>query len=308
VVTRQPFQLTLTGQAEGTIHYTTNGSLPTADSTLYTEPISIEQPTVIRAQQFDASGRPVSDASTKSYLILNHEQTIPVISIVTDWAHLYRLHDYPLEHDDNRERPITVEYFAPGGQPQFKAKARIRIDESGPNLLSLKKSYRLNFQPDSLEHQLSADSPVGTFNTLLLRAAFGEDFPYHNVRAGQPQPYVIESIGDQAVRNLCLAMDRPAPHGQWVLLYLNGEYWGLYSLVKQDGELATGLGQFSRERVKAEILRQAAIVRPYVPLEADRWASGLSPERFDQQIQEALTLVDEREDVALNCQTFTDFR
>lgn len=341
VVTRQPFLLTLTSEADGTIRYTTNGSLPTVDSTVYAEPISIEQPTVIRARLFDDAGQPVGDVSTNSYIIVDYQQTIPLISIVTDWAHLYRLHDYPLEHDDNGERPITVEYFAPGGQSQFKVEARIQIDESDPHLLSLKKSYRLNFQSNGLEYRLFADSPLTTFNTLLLRAAFTGDFPYHDVRIDQAQPCIIESMGDQAISNLYLEMGRPAPHGQWVLLYLNGKHWGLYNLMEMEpvgqqyfqayagqnsavkhyfvsqaceflgvetlcGKPEIEVGQLSKERVNTEILRQAAIVRPFVPMEADRWATGLSLERFDQQIQAALTLVDACEDVVLNYQAATD--
>jgi hypothetical protein len=324
VVTRQPFRLTLTSEADGTIRYTTNGALPTADSPVYADQISIEQPTVIRARLFDDAGQPVGDVSTNSYIIVDYRQIIPLISIVTDWAHFYRLHDYPLEHGDNGERPITVEYFGPGGQSQFKVEARIQIDESDPNLLSLKKSYRLNFQPNGLEYRLFTDSPLTTVNTLLLRAAFTGEFPYHDVRIGQAQPCLIESMGDQVIRNLYQEMGRPAPHGQWVLLYLNGKYWGLYNLMEAQnfhahagqnpagqhrflslaceflgvatlcGQSAPEAGQLSQAQVQAEILRQAAIVRPFVPLEADRWASSLSLARFDQQIQAALTLVDER--------------
>jgi hypothetical protein len=273
-------------------------------------------------------GRPVGDVSTNSYIIVDYRQTIPLMSIVTDWAHLYRLQDFPLEHGDNGERPVTVEYFGSGGQSHFKVEARIQVDEGDPHLLSLKKSYRLNFQPNGLEYRLFVDSPLTTFNTLLLRAAFTGEFPYHDVRIGQAQPCLIESMGDQAIRNLSLERGRPAPHGQWVLLYLNGKYWGLYNLMEMEpvgqqyfhayagqnsalkhhfvsraceflgiealcGKPEGEAGQFSKERVKAEILRQAAIVRPFVPREADRWATDLSLKHFDQQIQAALTLVDE---------------
>lgn len=304
LVTRQPFRLTLTSRAGGTIRYTTNGSLPTAASPVYAEPISIEQPAVIQAQLFDETDQPVGNVYTRSYLIADYEQTLPVVSIVTDWAYLYWLHDYPLEHNENGVRPAAMEYFGPDGRSQFNVIAGIQIDESDPLILSLKKSYRLNFQPDGLAYQLFADSAATTFNTLLLRAAFSDNFPYHDVRIDQPHTCITQSIGDQVIRNL----SRDAPHGQWVLLYLNGKYWGLYNLVEQAGKPETELGQFSTEQVKAEILRQAAMVRPFVPMEAERWASGLSRALFDQRIQEVLTFVDERAGGLdkLSFQTFAD--
>ena len=343
LVTRQPFRLTLSSQPEGTIRYTTNGSLPTADSPVYADPIFIEQPTVIRAQLFDDASQPVGDVSTNSYIIVDYQQTIPLISIVTDWAHLYQLHDYPLEHADNEAHPITIEYFAPGGQSQFKIEAQIQIDESAPHLLSLKKSYRLNFEPNGLEYRLFSDSPLTTFNTLLLRAAFTGDFSYHDVRIDQVQPCFIESIGNPAMSNLCLEVGRPAPHVQWVLLYLNGKYWGLYNLMEMEPvgqqyfRAYTGqnsalkhrfvsqaceflgvetlcvkpeieVGQLSKEGVKAEILKQAALVRPFVEMEAERWPSNLSLELFEQQRREALTILDAHDDGVLDLQPFTACR
>jgi hypothetical protein len=61
----------------------------------------------------------------------------------------------------------------------------------------------------------------------------------------------------------------------------------------------TEVGELSKERVKAEILKQAALVRPFVALEAARWAPEMNLASFDQSVQNALTFVDEREEVIL---------
>jgi hypothetical protein len=60
------------------------------------------------------------------------------------------------------------------------------------------------------------------------------------------------------------------------------------------------LGQLSKERVKAEILKQAAGVRPFMPMEINRWAGNLSLDIFDQNIQNALIFIDQREEVILH--------
>jgi hypothetical protein len=77
------------------------------------------------------------------------------------------------------------------------------------------------------------------------------------------------------------------------------EYLGLENL---NNRPLTEVGQLSKERVKAEILKQAAIVRPFIQMEADRWAPGLGMgvELFDKNIANSLKFVDEREAIILN--------
>jgi len=67
------------------------------------------------------------------------------------------------------------------------------------------------------------------------------------------------------------------------------------------GKPETEIGQLSKERVKAEITRQADIVRPFIPLETARWAPDLpGPQLFEQNIANALNFVDEREEIILH--------
>jgi hypothetical protein len=88
------------------------------------------------------------------------------------------------------------------------------------------------------------------------------------------------------------------------------EYLGLENIHNRPPQ---EVGQLSKERVKAEILKQAAIVRPFMQLEADRWAPGLGMgvDLFDRNIANTLRFVDEREAIILQhldilrYQTFT---
>ncbi len=65
------FSLTLSGNAEGQeIRYTTDGSVPTATSTLYTNPLTISSTTLLRAAIFDSSGAG-SQTVTAHYLLLS---------------------------------------------------------------------------------------------------------------------------------------------------------------------------------------------------------------------------------------------
>lgn len=239
LVTRQPFQLVLTGNSSGTIRYTTNGALPDANSTPYTGPIPISESTVIRAQLYNQIGMPAGEVYTKSYLVAPYDQSIPVMSIVADWTDLDTIHNYPRERGDEWEKPINLEYFAPGGQVQFNVKAGIRIHGGFSRMFSPKKSYRLYFResyggPDDLEYPLFPDSPVTKFDKLVLRAGFQDAFHYMNIPDHSDTPrYTAKYVGDQVVRNLHRDMGQPVAHGAWVLLYLNGQFWGLYNLTER---------------------------------------------------------------------------
>jgi hypothetical protein len=238
-VSRQPFQLTLTNLAEGTLHFTTNGALPNANSTPFQGPIDISQSTVIRVQAFDDAGTPIGDVHTKSYLVVNYNQSIPVISIVADWGDLDTLHANTNERGRDWERPINLEYFTPGGKVAFNVKAGIRIHGGVSRSFSRKYSYRIYFRksyggPGMLDYPLFEDSVVTKFDKLILRAGYNDAFTYQN-EALQP---TVESSGavyirDQVVRNLHRDMGQPIAHGSWVLLYLNGEFWGLYNLTER---------------------------------------------------------------------------
>jgi hypothetical protein len=239
IVVAQPFQLTLTNPIPGgTIRYTTNGSLPDINSTPFTGPIAVDHNTIIRAQIFDAAGTPVGDVQTKSYLIAGYNQTIPVISIVADWNDLNTLHTFPEERGPDWERPINLEYFAPGGQTQFNVKAGIRIHGNFSRLYSPKKSYRIYFRqsyggPGNLEYPLFPDSPVTKFDKLVLRAGFQDTFFHRGIPGLSDKHLTARYINDQVVRNLHRNMGQPIAHGSWVLLYLNGEFWGLYNLTER---------------------------------------------------------------------------
>jgi len=235
-VTYQPLQLTMQNSASGTIRYTTNGALPSANSTPYTGAIAINETTIIRAQVFDAAGNPISSVQTQSYIFATYEQTIPVISLVTDWVHFNTIHEFAHERGPEWERPINVEYFEAGGQSGFNIAAGVRIHGGFSRLYNIKKSYRLYFGNDyggALHYQVFEDSPITQFDKLVLRSGFQDSFTHRNIPERSDTHETAKYIGDQVVRNLHKNMGQPIAHGKWALLYLNGEYWGLYNLTER---------------------------------------------------------------------------
>jgi hypothetical protein len=237
-VTSQPLAVTLTKQAAGTIRYTTNGSLPNGNSPTYTGPIPVSESTVIRAQLFGADGNPVGGIFTQSYILANYDQTIPVISLATDWGHLNAMFAFPEQRGKESERPVNIEYFEPGGFPGFNVPAGIRIHGNFSRLFSPKKSFRIYFSksyggPGNLDYPVFEDTPVTKFDKFVLRAGFQDTFTHRGIPERADRHLQAKYISDQVVRNLHRDMGQPIAHGRWVLLYLNGQFWGIYNLTER---------------------------------------------------------------------------
>jgi hypothetical protein len=89
------------------------------------------------------------------------------------------------------------------------------------------------------------------------------------------------------------------------------EYLGIENT---QGKPADQVGQLSKDRVRAEVLKQAEIVRPFIQMEADRWVpgTGMGLDLWEHNIDNVLKFVDVRHEVVedhldnLRYQTFTE--
>ena len=171
---------------------------------------------------------------------------IPTLSIVTDKDNLFSqvydaetggIYAYPGHSSTGGrdwERPASVEYFnAAAGEFQIDCGMRIYGGENRDPKKCPKHSFRLLFKakygPTKLEFPLFGQGAVDKFDTLLLRGGFNHSWTHWD----STQRTRAQYIRDQWARDTQLAMGRPSAHGVYVHLYLNGLYWGLYSLVER---------------------------------------------------------------------------
>ncbi|MCQ2333254.1 MAG: CotH kinase family protein [Paludibacteraceae bacterium] len=117
---RRPIEVTLTAPkgtpAGAEIHYTLDGSEPTVKSALYTTPLSLTESSVVRAKIF-MNGCVSARSHAESYLRLDHETTLPIVSIMTDERYLYNdaIGIYTAGNNTNYDkdwrRPMNFEFF-----------------------------------------------------------------------------------------------------------------------------------------------------------------------------------------------------
>lgn len=227
----------------GQIRYTTDGSLPTADSPLYTGPITLRTTTVIRAAVFEPGKLP-GDVITAAY-ILNENHTLPVVSVAVDPAAMFGGTGIHTDYETEREIPCNLKLFENG--EGFTIDCGIKMF-GHTGLKNAKKSFKVNFR--------------GRYGEDMLQyPVYGPDAPqYYDslvIRAGQDNPVAI--FRDELFTSLCRdAGDSVlAQEDKFCILYINGEYRGIYCLKEAFCETMVsthyGVSQDSVEIVQAPV-------------------------------------------------------
>jgi hypothetical protein len=228
----------LTTATEGAeIRYTRDGSEPSGSSTLYQGAIHIDSTCVIRAAAFRA-GIDTSAVVTHSFFVAEKPELndLPVLSLVTAppnlWDPQTGIYANPLQSGDEWERPIAVEFFEQHGALGFSANAGIRIHggASRQPQKSPKKSFRLYFRseygPAKLDYPIIPSSSIKRFDRLVLRAGYNDSWIHWLNFEREMTTYARDPL----VRDVFIDMGQPASHGDFIHLFLNGAYWGVYNI------------------------------------------------------------------------------
>lgn len=217
------------------IYYTTNGSEPTASSSLYTDPVYIGSNKVLRAIAI-VNGRKRSNITTATYFINSRKIDLPVISLSTDRDNFYSntkgiyvvgtngIQAYCSEGKRNWnqkwERPIHFEYFDKDKNLQLSIDAGVRITGScsrNNDQKSLRIIARKEYGPKRLEYKFFPQKDISEFKSIVLRSG-ANDWAYTMIRDAL--------ISLTAASN----MDIDYQGYQPAAVFLNGEYFGLHNI------------------------------------------------------------------------------
>ena len=156
--------------------------------------------------------------------------SLPSISIVTSMDNLFDdqtgIYANPRRDGREWERPCSVELIHPNQDKGFQIDSGLRIrggfsrTEGNP-----KHSFRLFFRdrygPSKLKYPLFGASGASEFDHIDLRTS--QNFAWHNM-------FMEASyLDDQFSRDLQMAVGQPSARGDYVHLFINGHYWGVYN-------------------------------------------------------------------------------
>ncbi len=191
--------------------------------------------------------------------IRNDLQTIPSYSIVMNLDDLFdpTTGIYANASQDGRdwERPTSVELIYPDGRPGFQVNAGIRIRGGfSRSTDNPKHAFRLFFRSEYGDSKL--DYP-----------AFGPDaaqsFDKFDLRTFQNYSWSFQGdsrgifLRDQFNRDTQLAMGQPTERGDFIHLYINGQYWGLYNTDERP-EASWGASYFGGNREDYDVIKVEA--------------------------------------------------
>ncbi|MCB0761829.1 MAG: CotH kinase family protein [Flavobacteriales bacterium] len=227
--------------SEGTIYFTTDGSLPTAQSSVYSNPFVVNSTTVLKAIYTIDNHLP-SAAITSTYFI-NEHPSLPVVSLAVHpdslfhpetglymdgpnaeeaWPH------YGANYWSERGIRVSVEYFKDGHR-KIAQDAELTIHGGKSSRNKPQRPLRLTAMSEYgsgyFEYPIFAQKPqVTEFKHLILRNS-GADFLSSNFRDG---------YWHQLAHNQQLNIDyfgfTPT------VVFINGEYWGIMSLREKVSE------------------------------------------------------------------------
>lgn len=286
-----------TTETGAVVRYTLDGSEPTASSPIFTNALALGskagtsndlsdiptnfQPTgpdyyegweppagevfkfhVVRARTFKA-GSLTSPALTQSYLVDaagTNRYTLPVVSIATDKANLFDddigiytpVNDNMLQKGKAWERPGSIEFFEPGGVLAFSGPIGIRL-HGNTTRTRPRKALRIYARGSTpFEYQIFPDKSVAKFDTFILRNG-GNDWGNGVIR-------------DLYLQSLTANTTLDHQSGRAVLVFLDGEYWGIHNLRDRfdDGYIEHHYGLKEMEFVQVEIDRETAT--PNIPV------------------------------------------
>ena len=220
------------------IYYTLDGSEPTENSFLYDTPILVQDNTVIKAASFKNSWLR-SSIKTRTFIFENQNNNFSTMFISTDPDNFFDYNngiyemgpnaspDYPhfgANFWEDWEKPIFIEvlesdntyYSSPAGVKIFGGWSR------GQAQKSLSLFARGQYGNDEFDYRFFPDLEIEKFQSLVLRNS-GNDWNFSMLRDGY-------STGLFKDIDIDIQSYRP------MLVYLNGEFWGLYNLREKVNE------------------------------------------------------------------------
>ena len=213
------------------ILFTTDGSMPTAGhSHLYQKPIRISADTpgvhVLRARAALPDGS-LSEVVSASYVV-GWQTRLPIISLVVEpedlWDREQGIYANPEERGIAWERPAHVTYFEETGRSGFQTAAGVRMHGQISRTYD-KKSFRLYFRNrygnGRLDYPLWPDSDVNSFDRLVVHSG-GQDIALFSANWTLLRTLLMAELSRQT--NLPTMENRP------VVLFVNGQPWGIYLL------------------------------------------------------------------------------
>ncbi|MFU8794286.1 MAG: lamin tail domain-containing protein [Dethiobacteria bacterium] len=244
------------------IRYTLDGSDPDTSSEIYREPLLLENTAVLRARVFE-EGKLPSPAENRTYFIgKNHNLTVVSVMINPDdlwdpvngiyvkgYGASERFPYYGANFWKDMEKPIHFELYEPDGLLGLSFDAGIKIGgqfSRGMDQKIFNVFARNIYGYNEINYPLFPGKELTSFKALTLRTS-GQDSPFSKIR-------------DIMMTSLLEDTELDYQDHRQAVLYLNGEYWGIYNIRERANRyFVAGNNQLDPDKI--DLLQANWIVR-----------------------------------------------
>ena len=216
--------LSITMEGSGTVHYTLDGRIPTQEDPVYTGPLTLNGTTVLRAVSFE-DGKLPSSVMTACYIV-GEGHTLPVLSLVAEPEEFTALYNQPTNLDS--EIPCNLSLYEENGSFSLDCGLEMmNTNTAYPGKKSMKVNFRGRYGSSVLGYPVFGQDVSPVFETLCLQAGAEQN---------------LTLFRDELFSELCFQLTDtvPAQHYKFCVLYINGEYYGIYSLKEDISEMLYG--------------------------------------------------------------------
>ena len=207
------------------IRYTTDGSEPNASSTLYSSPVSISATTLVRAKCFSSNAQILPSFTESNTYFINENHNFPVLSVGSkDFNDLFA--------GSTDEIMSSFEYYDANKQFQFELEGDFRGHGNDSWNFS-QKGIRFYARDqygyaNKIDHPIFPTSSRTDFDVLIIRNSGSDNYPGGSIVYGRPTCHLrdgyIQSLADKHQLNVDTRKYQPC------IVYLNGQYWGIYEM------------------------------------------------------------------------------
>jgi hypothetical protein len=136
------------------------------------------------------------------------------------------------------EYKCSIEYIPLDGSDGFQVDCKVE-NHGGSSRRpyrmqkhNLRLTFTSQYGPAKLEYPLFPESPVDTFNQLLLRASFTDSWGLVSWGNTRYRPNDSQYLHDFWMKESLRDMGQPSSYGNFVNLYVNGLYFGLFNFTE----------------------------------------------------------------------------
>ena len=230
-----PIEISVSSPPNTVSYYTTNGDIPDQSDQIINNPILINNNTILSIKSFDNSNRLIpSKTIDRTFIFEETNHNLPVFSLFTDENNLWDWEtgiyvsgpnataEYPFFGSNFWEpwsKKSRMEYFDEFRNKQFEAEFDLEI-HGGWSRAQPQKSFRIDTKSiytGSIDYNLiSAKENITNYNNFNLRNG-GQ----HNWS---------DRIQDGLINRLASTSHLDRMEYKPCIVYLNGDYWGLYGI------------------------------------------------------------------------------